>query len=133
MVKKKKLFSCKLVTDVFLPDKFNDSSWWTPGVEVTNAISLNKETPEEEAYVLFSLSLSFLYSVLRMRMCVNVRETVFSLGLRYWIEFPKYGILAYTQRYIGTIYSCISLSLSVWLCFVCTFPTELLLFQLDSS
>jgi len=49
-----------------------EKDWWRPGVEVTNAIELNKETEEEEAY---------------------------------WLEFPKYGILAYTQRYIGTIHA----------------------------
>jgi len=51
-------------------ERFDPAVWWMPGVEVTNAIELKKQTEEEEAY---------------------------------WLEFPKYGVLAYTQRYMGTV------------------------------
>jgi len=50
--------------------RFDKDVWWAPGVEVTNAIELEKQTEEEEAF---------------------------------WLEFPQYGILAYTQRYLGTV------------------------------
>jgi hypothetical protein len=90
------------------PDKFQEG-WWNPGVEVTNAIELKKETPEEEAYG----SLSFPFSLCLSPLYFSVYElscgTAVMYG-RYWVEFPKYGILAYTQRYIGTIYCRIYLS-----------------------
>jgi len=57
-------------------NRFNKDVWWAPGVEVTNAIELEKQTEEEEAF---------------------------------WLEFPQYGVLAYTQRYMGTVSSFLDL------------------------
>lgn len=55
--------------DEFQEDE-QKTQWWAPGVEVSNAIELEKQTAEEEAY---------------------------------WLEIPEAGVLAYTQRYIGTV------------------------------
>jgi hypothetical protein len=57
-------------TDEEFQEDERATQWWEPGVEVSNAIELEKQTPEEEAF---------------------------------WLEIPEAGILAYTQRYIGTI------------------------------
>jgi len=55
--------------DEFQEDE-QKTQWWAPGVEVSNAIELEKQTEEDEAF---------------------------------WLEIPEAGVLAYTQRYIGTI------------------------------
>ncbi|KJE93806.1 hypothetical protein CAOG_04549 [Capsaspora owczarzaki ATCC 30864] len=47
-----------------------EEGWWEPGVEVSNAIELEKLIEKDEAF---------------------------------WVEHPAHGILAYTQRFIGTI------------------------------
>ena len=51
-------------------NRFDSKLWWEPGVEVTNAIELEKMIEKDEAF---------------------------------WLEYPDEGILAYTQRFIGTI------------------------------
>jgi len=57
-------------TDEEFQETEHKPEWWAPGVEVSNAIDLEKQTEEEEAF---------------------------------WLEIPEDGILAYTQRYIGTV------------------------------
>jgi len=57
-------------TDEEFQEDEQKTSWWSPGVEVSNAIELEEQTEQEEAF---------------------------------WLEIPEEGILAYTQRYIGTV------------------------------
>lgn len=66
--------------------------WWDPGVEVTNGIELSKETPEE-------VRLGQCYCTARPILTphIDVSQEAF------WLEFPEHGILAYTQRCLGSI------------------------------
>jgi hypothetical protein len=71
----------------------NESDWWRPSVEVTNAIGLEPQTEEDEAYWL---------EFPKYGTCSTL---IVWLALPLTRAPPCKGILAYTQRYIGQIYA----------------------------